>query len=499
MARRSNGKIDFDIAASRAIHPHFYEAPTPPLELLNGMKPMPFQHAGVEYIIARNHGLIGDPPGLTKTAQAIMVSNAIGAKHTLVICPASLRLNWAREIWRWSTIENVETYPVLKSSDGVSLKAHYVIISYDLLRNPAIFAALMAGRWDHLICDEAHALKDPQGNRRTQRICAEDALPSVCGRITLLSGTIMPNQPKECYNAIRLLNWDAINGASLEDFTENYYARGGGWVRKKVKIKAKNGQEAFAYRLVYDTDVRNVPTNLADLQYRLRKHIMVRREKSEVMPWLPKLRWHPFPLAITADIRRAMKHPGYQAAERLYDLDPESFDQNIPVDGAVSTARLELGMAKAPGVADYIEDLMASGVTKLVVAAWHREALAYYRDRLKKYGLVYMDGRTSSIAKQTAVDDFQDKEGVGIILGQTIPLGLGWTLTKAQDVVDAEPDWVPGNNQQLGDRVARPGQIGDACTLHIPVVPGTLDEKIIGTNIRKARNIDAAMDRRDAA
>jgi hypothetical protein len=782
--RRAQPAEDFDVVASRAVRPLFYEAPVPP-ELPNGMKPMPFQHAGVEYRIARRHGLIGDPPGLTKTAQAVMTSNALGSKSNLAIVPASLRLNWAREIWAWSTKENVTTYPVLKSKDGVSLKHDWVIISYDLLRNDAIFAALMEHRWDHLICDEAHALKDPAGNRRTQRICAPDALPSVVGNITLLSGTIMPNQPKEClgeatlvltdggwkpivdvtendllwdgvewvrheglefrgvkpvinlagvdmtpdhillsgaewrpaeylarhenilrlaletgmdslpssascmalaaaslarrlsgapaaatlspstpatcaagaqpgaahaarkpgspgttgttrqpaptenegvissivsrivysgagplaacpttaaggyecippgfgagtdaapssaisshspagitrlwnwiastliagmnpaifagprtprtcrtsaasascrggstpskpvydivnagprhrftiltergplivhncYNAIRLLNWEAINKASLDDFTETYYAKGGGWVRKKVKVETKNGQEATAYKLVYDTEVRNVPTNLADLQYRLRKHLMVRRDKAEVMPWLPKLRWHPIPLMPTAEIRRAMKHPGWYAAEKLYDLDENAFDHGIPVDGAVSTARLELGLAKAPGVADYIEDMLESGIDKIVVAAWHHETLKYYRERLEKHGLVFMDGSTSPARKQSAVDQFQSNPKVKVILGQAIPLGMGWTLTAAQDVVDAEPDWVPGNNQQIGDRIARPGQIGDRCTLHIPVVPGTLDEKIIGTNIRKAMNIHEAMDARAA-
>lgn len=495
--RRTQAVKDFDIEASWATQPQFCEAPVPP-ELPNGMKPMPFQHAGVEYQVSRDNGLIGDPPGLTKTAQAVMLSNAIGARSNLAVVPASLRLNWQREIWAWSTTENVSTYPVLKSSDGVSLAHDWVIISYDLLRNPSIFDALMERRWDHLICDEAHALKDPHGNKRTQAICAPDGLRSVAGRITLLSGTIMPNQPKECYNAIRLLKWEAINKASLEDFIDFYYAKGGGLVRKRVLKKAKNGQEAWAYELVWDPEVRNVPVNMDHLQAVLRKNIMVRRDKAQVMPWLPKLRWHPFPLIITSEIKRALKRPEWYAAEQLYDLDEHAFDHGIPVDGAVSTARLELGKASAPGIADYIEDMLESGVEKLVVAAWHHEVLAYYRKRLEKYGLVYMDGNTSPSRKQWAVDEFQTSPKVRIILGQALPLGMGWTLTRAQDVIDGEPDWVPGNNQQLGDRIARMGQIGDGCTIHIPIVPGTLSEKILGTNIRKAQSIHLAMDARAA-
>ncbi len=78
---------DFDIEASRAIEPSFYRAPAP-----ENMTPKDYQYAGVEYALARKHALIGDEPGLGKTAEGIMISNAIEAEHTLVICPASLRL-----------------------------------------------------------------------------------------------------------------------------------------------------------------------------------------------------------------------------------------------------------------------------------------------------------------------------------------------------------------------------------------------------------------------
>ena len=480
---------DFQVERSRAVEPLFYRAPTP-----EKMQPLvrDYQLAGVEYHLARDHALFGDAPGLGKTAETILLGNSIEARRTLVVCPASLRLKWEREIWTWSTTPNVSTYPVLKSRDGVSLEADYVIVSYALLLNKGVRDAIMSARWDHLILDEAHAIKDPKGNRRTKVICAPDMLPSVCGRVTMASGTILPNQPVECYNAVRLLNWDAIDRASLTDFRDYYYEFGEGFVMGRSFDEQR---QVWVRKPHWSDQVRNVPRNLDDLQHRLRKHVMVRRLKEQVLHELPSKQWNLFPLEATADVRRALKHEGWERAEKLYEMDPDEFHGAAPIDGAVSTARRLLGEAKAPQVAVYVRELLEEGADKVVVSAWHLSVLAYLKEQLKDLGLVYMDGSTSATRKQRVVDAFRGDLGVRVILGQMMPLGEGWDLEVAQDVVLAEPDWVPGKNDQMLDRVHRLGQTGSYVLGHLPVVPGTLDERIVSTAIRKDKSIYAALDK----
>jgi SNF2 family DNA or RNA helicase len=155
---------DFNFKASFAIEPTFGHYPY--REQDNGDKPGEYQHAGVEYVLQRKNGIVGDAPGVGKTLQGIMVSNTIEAERTLVVCPASLRTNWEREIERWSTLGGVSVHTILKGKDGVDLTADYVITSYDLLRNDSIIGGIMERHWDHVILDEAHALKDPKGNKR---------------------------------------------------------------------------------------------------------------------------------------------------------------------------------------------------------------------------------------------------------------------------------------------------------------------------------------------
>lgn len=482
--------LDSNVTASHSLVPRFYHAPVPGF-IPGNLTAKEFQHAGAEYALGRNHCLIGDPPGLTKTAQSIMVDNAIESNRTLVICPASLRLNWEREIWAWSTIENVSTYPVIKAKDGISHLHDFNIISYSLAANPDVQEAIMALHWDHVILDEAHALKDPKGNTRTKLICAVDMLPSVTGRFTALSGTIMPNRPDECYNIMRLLDWESINNTSLEGFREFYYEEGGGMIRGPVYDPIK---DVTTTKLHWSDKVLNVPVNMEDLGYRLRKHIMVRRKKADVLPHLPQVRMHLVPIEETAAIRKALKNPAWKPVANLYDMDPTAFDVGLPIDGEVSTARRELGEAKAPQVAKYVKQLIEEGVDKIVIGAWHRSVLSDLFDRLKEHGLVYMDGGTTPKNKQLAVDLFQERDEIKIILGQTQTIGEGWTLTEAQDVVNAEPDWVPGKNQQLIDRINRMGQTGSSLTAHLCVAPGSMDERIVGNAVKKDISIHAALD-----
>jgi SNF2 family DNA or RNA helicase len=175
-------------------------------------------------------------------------------------------------------------------------------------------------------------------------------------------------------------------------------------------------------------------------------------------------------------------------------MDPEAFDSAVPVDGAFSTAWRELGEAKAPEVLAYARELLEGGVEKLVVGAWHKTVLHYLRYGLAEYGVAYMDGSTSSRRKQAEVDRFQNDPDCRIILGQIKSMGEGWTLTQAQDALLAEPHPVPGKNEQFFDRIHREGQKGDHVICHVPVVPDSLDERMLARAIEKDISINEALD-----
>lgn len=475
---------------SRALTPSLYEAPFPHT-LPENKRPHPYQHAGVEYALHTDNCIIADEPGVGKTLQAILISNAIEAKRTLVICPASLRLNWEKEINLYANVPNVYVRVVKRAAgDGVDPAAQYVVCSYDALRNKAFLSALMGHTWDHCILDEAHFLKDPQ-SKRAEVICASDMLPSVVHRFTCLTGTPMPNQPREIYTIARLCGWHSIDHMSMEDFVEHYYALGGGMVRKQVWDEAA---QANISKVVYSDEVRNVPRGHEELQRKLRSTIMVRRGKAQVNPMLPAKTWNFVPIEASAAVRRALAHPGWGQAQDLYEADHMAFEgKELTVDGQVATARRELGEAKAEQVVAYVKDLL-NDRQKVVVAAWHTSVMAILEEGLRKYGLVILDSKTNTSNRQKIVEKFQVDPEARVLLGQMLVAGTGHTLTASADVVLAEASWTAADNDQMVDRCHRYGQ-HDNVIGHVMCVPGSLDERIVARAIEKAQHANAYLDK----
>ena len=71
------------------------------------MKLRQYQEQGVQETIkmlrSRKSALLADEMGLGKTAQAIAIATRLKCKHVVVVCPASLRLNWKDEIEKWGS------------------------------------------------------------------------------------------------------------------------------------------------------------------------------------------------------------------------------------------------------------------------------------------------------------------------------------------------------------------------------------------------------------
>lgn len=161
------------------------------------------------------------------TITAVGLANALEAQRILVICPASIRLSWQREIRDWSTIRRVSTYPILKSSDGVNPYANFTVVSYNLASQEAIYEALHDIEWDLMILDEAHYLKTIEA-RRTRAIFGggrgsfkNTHLTERAKRVVALTGTPLPNRPRECLDgSVRVLTnrgWIPIVKVELTD------------------------------------------------------------------------------------------------------------------------------------------------------------------------------------------------------------------------------------------------------------------------------------------
>lgn len=448
----------------------------------------PFQKADIEYALRRSNTLVGDQPGLGKTPIGICFANEISAKRVLVICPASIRLQWMRRIQEWTTMGwDYYVHIISNGKRGVHPNAAWTICSYDLTRNEAIAAALAKGTYDLLILDEAHYLKTPDA-RRTQAIFGGarkqlcTPLASRCGAILALTGTPLPNRPREAFTLARGLCYDAIDWASEDDFKQRYNPS-----LKRDFVDPETGKTKV---FIDERTGRH-----AELQNRLRAHFMTRHLKRDVMPQLKMPVYDIIQMEETGPVLAALK------AESLLDIDPEQLEgADISALGHVSVVRKQMGIALAPQVADYVKMLLDGGEEKIVLFAWHIEVLSIIERALVEYGVVRVDGRTGPKLKERLVNEFIKNPDIQVIIGNVLSLGIGTDGLQlvSNHALIAEPSWTPGENIQCFDRLDRGGQTRTVQG-EIFVAPNSFAERILASALRKLQTTDKALDRRMVA
>lgn len=446
-----------------------------------------FQKASVEYALQRNFTLVGDQPGLGKTPIAIAYANEIRAKRVLCIVPANIRGQWERRIRQWTTMRwPYQVYPIYHGRHGVHPTANWTIVSYDLARQPAIGKALAAGLYDLLIVDEGHMLKTID-SKRTQAVFGGSLHPafvpiaSRCGAIMVLTGTPLPNRPREAYTLARNLCWDSIDFASEDDFRERFNPS-----RMETGTRWDNEKQ----RHVEFTYVDERMGRFAELQNRMRANFMVRHLKREVMPQLKMPIFDIIQLTETTAVKQAL------AAEKMLDIDPETFTgADMQVSGDFATVWKQMGIALAPQIAEWVDDLIDGGEEKLVLAGWHIAVLDIWEKALERHGILRIDGSTSAKNKDRKVKEFISDPRKKIIIGNMQSMGTGTDGLQAvcNHVLIGEPSPVPGENEQMVDRLDRGGQ-DKTVQAEFFVAPDSIMERILASSLRKLTNTHRALD-----
>lgn len=430
---------------------------------------MPFQRAGVSYALQAGSCLIGDQPGLGKTCQAIVVANEMMAQRVCIVCPASVRRHWAKEIQAWSMMAGGRIYITESAEDWIDARANWSILSFEGVTNEHIFKALVKrGRFDLLIVDESHYLKTPT-SKRTQAcfggglgVWADGGLADYSERVLCLSGTPTPNRPREAYTTMNAVCPDSLVGVeAFSQFQERY--------NPSLFRGEAVGREA-------------------ELQMRMRCHMMVRRLKDEVFKDRPPVSLSLTYLSENADIKKALK------AERMLHIDPSHLTPEDVAGGEISTVRRMMGEAKVPMMIKYLKTLLDGGEEKIMFVGWHKSVL---RPMAEEFGrrAVLIDGTCTGLMKEQRKDRFIQDPEVNIIFGQMISIGTGVDGLQhvCNRVIIGEPDWVPGQNQQTFDRLDRFGQTRPVLGEFL-VVEGSFDELVLQKVFGKSRVIHGTLD-----
>lgn len=456
------------------------------LKLPPGRELWGYQRATLDYLLARGGGINGDQPGLGKTPTSIAFCNEVEATRVLVICPASVRIQWGERIAEWSTIPMCKTSVMLKVKDGIHPTANYVVISYDSARNPGIIRALGKYEWDVLICDEAHKMKNVDalttrailGNNKGIYHHGDVKIPAIASkakRKLALTGTPLLNRPSEAFTLIRYFDHEAIDFIGWEDFKDKY--------NRQADMKTITGKRFKLENTSLEVELQN----------RLRTHVMARHEKREVFTQMKPPRFS----IVRVEENGAVK--GALDVEGMLGLDIEDIQttKDFEILGHIAEARRLMGIAIAPQVIEYARDFLEGSDEKLVIFGWHIQVMDLLEEGLAQFGTARVDGRKSALARQKAVDNFVGKDDTRVFLGNILAAGVG--LDGLQKVCSRcyipEPDWVPANNEQAVARLDRIGQ-ENLVNAEIFVAPGSISEKILVKALEKMNVIHRVLDKK---
>jgi SWI/SNF-related matrix-associated actin-dependent regulator 1 of chromatin subfamily A len=465
-----------------------------------GLSYMPFQKAGIEYALSRKETLIADEQGLGKTIQVLGVANfeldrREGNLKILIVAPKIALRNWMREAQKWLIRQHSIAVWTTKSQAAADI----CIVNYDILSKPIIAAALRAQTWDIAAYDEAHALKDFKAKRTQHALGSrKDKIePIRAGRRLFLTGTPILNRPIELFPLLSAMGVAGCTG--FFDYAKRFCAG----------RETKFGFDASG------------ASNLPELQALLRKSVMVRRLKKDVLTELPAKRYAAVELdADTPELRKCI------TAEARFAKDSEARSENLKAEiaalkashageatVAAAMARLRAGkladfhemsrlrhdtaLAKVPGVVEHVSEFLGGGEESLLLFAHHTDVITALEAGIREagYECAVITGATSEADRQKAQDDVQAKRK-RVFIGSMRACGVAITLTAASTVIFAEQDWVPGIMRQAEDRAHRIGQ-ESAVLVQYLVVDGSFDCTMAAKVVAKEGVIDAALDGSD--
>lgn len=463
--------------------------------------------------------LLADSMGLGKTVQALGVLHHTQAYPALIVVPASLKLNWARESEKWApgshavmlskkpkaehkklirtalttgevdkTLRSFITTPTgSNTKEALTSNKLVLIINYDVL--PAWEPLLRNTHPRTVVFDEFHFTKNPRALRtKAARRIAKNA-----ERVIGMTGTPIMNKPVDLLAQLDILGVTNDLFGSRDHFLDHHCNR---------------HLNEFGY---YDV---SGASNLRELQETLNRTIMIRRLKKHVLKDLPPKRRQLVELEVTTRKLRSLldtqleQHEQHQSRIDKYraavreakrngsDEQYEAAAQKLREAEAIafedmSRVRRDIALQKLPHVIEHLK-LALENEEKLIVFAHHKDVITGLKEAFPSISVV-IDGSTPPTARAEAVDQFQDNPNIKLFIGNIIAAGTGITLTAASHVIFAELDWVPANISQAEDRAHRIGQQNSVLVTHL-VLDRSLDARMARTLIRKQSISDRALD-----
>jgi SNF2 family DNA or RNA helicase len=470
------------------------------------LTPYPFQGVGISFLHDIKQGLLADEMGLGKTPQAIGAIHRLWkegkVRKALVVCPTSLKYQWATEIEKFTDHKGIviDGTPKQRKEQlhefATSNEYLFAIINYELVRND--LALIKGVKVDAIAADEVHRIKNWKS--KTSAAMKELDAPYKFG----LTGTPMQNKPDELWNVMDWLNPTILG--NYWAFRNRYVVTGEKFGKKNVEIGYKR---------------------LGELRRRVAP-FMLRRMKVDVAPELPEMIFNTYRVEMTPeqakiqetiqtefmDLLKELKEFS-ERTEGQYNDQGEWVQPSHPKEGqmmgffnmmlAVSDAPELLLMSESKMAQRYAElitsdkpkspkldelekvcqDNMEAGNTKIVIFTQFARMQQLAVERLMKIGGVeVINGSMKPAERQAALDNFKYNESINFMVC-TDAANYGLNMQFANVLIHLELPWNPAVKDQRDGRVHRIGSEHSIVNIIHILTQGGIDEKVEEALYRK--------------
>jgi SWI/SNF-related matrix-associated actin-dependent regulator 1 of chromatin subfamily A len=441
--------------------------------------PMKHQEEAITKLLQHDKFLLLDTPGLGKTASSIIAALESNVKKILVICPASLKLNWKKEISIYDDSDNVSiiqrewkpnkwtiiNYDILDKFNTIEKpkkgkKPKFKFQEYDEV---AINNQILNEKFDLIICDEAHYLKSSSSNR-TKHV--KKIVKSIKKR-WFLTGTPITNKPVDLFSLLSMVEHPL--STNYNSFLYSYCNAKTMMIKGRRIIKADGA------------------SNLEELNRRI-KPVSIRRRKEDVLD-LPDKIISPVYIELDDD-----EKIDYDSSVERYIQMREEQGKNVSYAKKLvelSVLRRWVAEKKLKHTKELINKSLESD-KKVIVFTDYTSVVNSLKEEYKDICVV-INGETSQKDRQKAVEDFQNNPNVRLFIGNTVAAGVGLTLTAAEVVIVNDLNWTPANVDQSLDRAFRIGQTKDVIC-YFPLFDDTIDTIVYEVLDKKRDIINMAID-----